>query len=99
MSVKEYSIFCIFNGGKPFYLDTYNDLITAKLKLYDMISLEKERHRPFYVHNDFFENDYPSSINGKFFSIKVRTVSEWETYSDSDENQSQKNNIIYLKKC
>lgn len=95
MSIKEYSIYCIYNGGKPFFLDTYSDLISAKLKLYDMISLEKERNRPFYVYNDFFENDYPSTVHGKFFCIKERTVSDWETYSEEDT----KNNIIFLKSC
>lgn len=66
----EYTIYCMYNGGKPFCLNTYNNIDDAKFHLYDMISLEERRHRPYYVHNSFFKNKYPSTITGKFFCIK-----------------------------
>ena len=53
--MKEYCIYCIWNGGRPFILDTFKTLDSAKLKLYDMVSLEEERERPYYVDNDFFK--------------------------------------------
>jgi len=92
----EYTIFCIFNGGKPFSLRSYNSLESAKFDLYNMVSLEKERNRPYYVHNDFYENEYPSSISGKFFCIKKRQVTEWEIYSEQKENKCALNNIYYF---
>lgn len=41
MSV-EYTIYCIYNGGKPFCLNTYHNINDVKLHLYDMISLEQK---------------------------------------------------------
>lgn len=92
----EYTIYCIYNGGKPFILNTYDNLQIAKIRLYDMISLEKERNRPYYVYNDFYTNEYPSTIHGKFFCIKQREVSEWTVYSENEQNNISEN-IIYLK--
>lgn len=94
---KEYTIFCICNGGRPYNLHTYNNLTEAKLKLYDIISLEKDRNRPYYVHNDFFKNEYPASIKCKIFCIKERQVSSWEIYSkENEEIFNSENNIIFL---
>lgn len=94
--IKEYTILCIYNGGKPFFLDTFYSLEDAKVKLYDMISLEVERNRVYYVENDFFNNIFPPNIqNSKYFCIKERTVSNWETVSKFKQNR---NNIIYFHK-
>lgn len=94
---KEYTIFCICNGGIPYNLHVYNNLTDAKLKLYDIISLEKERNRPFYVHNDFYKNEYPASVKCKIFCIKERQVTDWEIYSkDNEEMSKQENNVIYF---
>jgi len=94
LKVKEYSIYCIYNGGVPFYLSSYNNLTECKLQLYNMVELEKERGRPYYVHNDFFENEYPATVNGKYFCIKERYVSEWKNYSEKSEIKN--NNVIFL---
>lgn len=93
----EYTIYCIYNGGKPFSLNTYNNINDVKLHLYDMISLEERRHRPYYVYNSFFKNKYPSTITGKFFCIKKREVSEWEIYDENEKQCFQNNNIVYFK--
>lgn len=96
ITIKEYTIFCIYNGGKPFFLNTFYSLEEAKIKLYDMISLENERNRAYYVDNDFFNNIYPYSLDHcKYFCIKERNVSEWEKTSVIKQN---KNNIIYFNK-
>lgn len=93
---KEYTIYCIYNGGKPFCLQTFYSLTDAKIKLYDIIELEKERNRAYYVDNDFFTNIFPPNLqNLKYFCIKERSVTEWEK---SSENFIQKNNIIYFNK-
>ena len=94
--IKEYTILCIYNGGKPFFLNTFYSLEDAKYKLYDMISLEKERNRAYYVDNDFFNNVYPYNLEHcKYFCIKERIVSGWEKTSETCKN---KNNIIYFNK-
>lgn len=62
MSKIEYTIYCIWNGGTPFYLHTYDSIFKAKQDLYEMIELEKKRNRIYYVDNDFYENEYPCTI-------------------------------------
>ena len=64
---KEYCIYCIYNGGTPFILKTFKTLEAAKAKLTEMIDLEKERNRPYFVENNFFENKYVGNIPGKHF--------------------------------
>lgn len=67
------------------------------MKLYDMISLEKERNRAYYVDNDFFDNVYPYILTHcKYFCIKERNVSEWEKVGR--QTNQKKNNIIYFNK-
>lgn len=94
--IIEYTILCIFNGGKPFFLQTFYSLEDAKIKLYDMISLERERNRAYYVDNDFFNNIYPYNLEHcKYFCIKERKVTEWKKTFDF---KKEKNNIIYFNK-
>ena len=93
---KEYSILCIYNRGKPFILDTFDNIEVAKLKLYDMIQLEEERKRVYFVDNDFFENKYNVAINLQYFCLKVRDVTEFKPYSEEEEkNNKNDNNIIF----
>lgn len=54
----EYTIFLRHGSAKPYTLGTYKSIEGAKAKLYDIINLEIERKRPFFVDNDFFENKY-----------------------------------------
>ena len=80
-------------------IHTFNNITEAKLKLYDLISLEEERGRPYFVDNDFFENKYPFSANLKYYSIKVRDVSEYEKYSEEKYNKNKSKDelkIIYF---
>ena len=95
MSKIEYTIYCIWNGGTPFYLHTYDSIFKAKQDLYEMIELEKKRNRIYYVDNDFYENEYPCTINCKIFSIKERRVDNWSKYSEK-ESDTKNNNIFRL---
>ena len=63
-----------------------------------MINLEIERNRAYYVENDFFDNVFPANMqNCKYFSIKERDVTNWNTVSINKQNR---NNIIYFtKRC
>lgn len=94
--MKEYCIYCIWNGGKPFIQGTYKTLDSAKVTLFDMISLEEERQRPYYVDNDFFENRYPYVGRLKYFCIKEREITEWEKYSEEKANIENNKKIIYI---
>ena len=94
--MKEYCIYCIWNGGRPFILDTFNTLDMAKIKLYDMISLEEERQRPYFVDNDFFNNKYSCAGRLKYFCIKERNITEWEKYSKEKSDIENNNKIIYI---
>lgn len=60
--MKEYTILCIYNGGKPFFLSTFYNLEDAKIKLYDMVNLETERNRAYYVENDFFQKRFSTKF-------------------------------------
>lgn len=92
--MKEYCIYVRNGGGMPYILNTYKDLNSAKIKLYDMISLEIERNRPYFVDNDFYDNKYNISTKLKYFCIMQREITEWEKYSL--EKTEIKNNIIYF---
>lgn len=61
-----------------------------------MISLEEERHRPYYVDNDFFENKYSHISNLKYICLQVREVSEWSKYSEEKAVQNNLDKILYL---
>ena len=92
--MKEYSIYIRQGEGKPYILDTFTNIDLAKIKLYDMVSLEQQRNRPYFVDNDFYDNIYNISTKLKYFCIRVREVTEWEKYSK--EKESQQSNLIYF---
>ena len=92
--MKEYGIYIRHGEGKPYMLQIFNDIDLAKIKLFDMISLEEQRNRPYFVDNDFYDNKYNISIKLKYFCIKEREVTEWEKYSE--EKEIEQNNIIYF---
>lgn len=92
----EYSIFIINSGGKLFNLQPYFSIEDAKIALYNMLDLEIERNRIFYVDNDFYNNKFPPGIqNSKYFCIKEREVTEWKK---SVTRKNNKDNIIYFRK-
>lgn len=89
---KEYSILCIYNGGKPFRIHIFDNLTSAKIQLYEMIQLEEERNRIYYVDNDFFNNKYPIGLQGsKYFCIQEREVSKWNKYKIAKKNKNKTN--------
>lgn len=94
--MKEYVIYIKCKGGTPYLIHFFNNITDAKLKLYDMISLEEERGRPYFVDNDFFENKYSCNLNLKYFCIKEREISEFKTYSEEKTSELEKNKIIFL---
>lgn len=93
MTNKEYTIFITCKGGMPYNLCTFKTFTEVLQALNGMIQLEKERHRPYYVLNDFYENEYPASLSGKTFCIKERTITEWEKYSYNNIIQKTYNNV------
>lgn len=75
----------------------YNNILSAKQKLYEMIQLEEERGRPYFVDNDFFDNKYPCNLNLKYYCIKEREVSEFLKYSEEEHITKEKNKIVYFQ--
>lgn len=94
--MKEYGIYIRQGSGTPYMIHIFDNLDNAKIKLYDMISLDEERLNPYFVDNDFFENRYDISIKLKYYCIKEREVSEWQTYSKEKSEEEQKDKIVYL---
>ena len=91
--MKEYTIYARQGNAKPYTIGTYKTIASAKLKLYDIISLEIERKRPFFVDNDFFENKYALGSELFYISILERDVKEWRKFSEID---LAKNNLLFL---
>lgn len=81
----------------------FNNIDNAKSKLYEMVNIEVERCRPFFVDNDFFDNQYPLSLNLRYFCIKEREVTDWSNYTEKNINKKNSSNVIYFnnftKKC
>ena len=94
--MKEYCIYIRHGHGIPYILDTFNNIDSAKAKLYDMVSLEELRQRPYFVDNDFFENSYNIQTKLKYFKILVRDITDWGEYSEKNK-QEYNSNIIYFK--
>lgn len=95
--MKEYSLYVRQGSGKPYYLKPYSSLSEARKVLTEMIGLEEERQRPYYVDNDFFENKYTNLSNLKYICLKVRDVTDWIEYSETEEIKKRNNKILYLK--
>ncbi len=95
--MKEYGIYIRQGSGTPYMIHIFNDIVSAKLKLYEMISLEEERQRSYFVDNDFFDNKINMSTNLKYYCIKIRDVSEWKKYSEEEEKEEFENSkVIFL---
>lgn len=95
--MKQYGIYIQCNGGTPYMIHFYNDIESAKLKLYDIISVEEERGRPYFVDNDFFDNKYKYVTNKlKYFQIRERNVSEWNIYSEEQQQIMSLDNVLFF---
>ena len=94
--MKQYGIYIRCNGGIPYMIHFYDNINDAKIHLYDMINLEEERGRPYFVDNDFFNNKYKNCLNLKYYCIKVREVSDFEVYSEKSSIKDECNNILYF---
>jgi len=92
--LKEYTIYMRHGNSKPYTIGSYKSITSAKLKLYDIIGLEIERKRPFFVDNDFFENKYALGSNLFYISILEREVKEWKQFSELETGE--KNKLLYL---
>lgn len=96
---KEFCIYTRYGNGKPFVIHYFDNILNAKLKLYEMISLNEERGRAYFVDNDFFENKYSICEKINYYCIKERNVTEFKKYSELENNLKQKDNekIILLE--
>ncbi len=82
--MKEYCIYIRRGRGTPYILHIYNNLQSAKLKLNDIVSVNIERDKPYFVDNDFFDNKYNSSYSSKmdYYQIQEREITSWITAKD-----------------
>lgn len=94
--MKEYCIYVRQGTGNPYFLSPYNNIIEAKKALFEIIQLEEERQRPYYIDNDFFQNKYVLLNNLKYLCIKERNVEEWQKYSEENTVEENNNKIIFL---
>ena len=94
--MKEYSVYIRQGDSAPYHLQNYKSLMEARKVVNEMVQLEEERHRPYYVDNDFFENKYSHISNLKYICLQVREVSEWSKYSEEKAIQNNLDKILYL---
>lgn len=94
--MKEYCIYIRNGNAKPYRLKYYDSMFEAKKVLLEMVRLEEERERPYYVDNDFFQNNYNLAIKLKYFRLEEREVSEWKRYT-IDKRKDKNNNILFIK--
>lgn len=94
--MKEYGIYIRHGSGTPYMIHIYNNINNAKQKLYEMIELDEEREKPYFVDNDFFYNKYNSCSKLKYYCIKCREVSEWTKFSDVETEEENNHKIIYI---
>ena len=95
--MKQYGIYIRCNGGTPYMIHFYDNILSAKQKLYDMIQLDEDRGRAYFVDNDFFFNKYTCNLNLKYYCIKERDVSEFTNYSEQKNDTNEKDKIIYFQ--
>ena len=94
--MKEYTIEIICRGGKPYLTNIYKSYNECLQALYIMVNLERERNRPYFVNLDNFDNEYKSTVLGKYFSILERDVSSWDKIlSENKRIQNEKIFRIY----
>lgn len=94
--MKEYCIYIRQGAGKPYILNTFNNLDNAKLKVLELVELEEERGRPYYIDNDYFNNKYSLVGNLKYICIKQRDITEWTNFSSIEINKREKEKIVYI---
>lgn len=94
--MKQYGIYIRQGSAAPYMIHFYDNIISAKQKLYEMVQLEEERQRPYFVDNDFFSNRYSLVGRLKYFCIKERDVSDWHNYSEDKNKNDTDNKIIYF---
>lgn len=95
--MKEYGIYRRNNGGFPFMLDIYKDIISVKLRINELVSNWEEKGYQYYIDNDFYNNKYSLSFNNCFYCcIKERDVSEWTNYMENKNDIKNNSNIIFL---
>ena len=94
--MRQYGIYIREGSGTPYIIHFFNTIDGCKMKLYDMIQLEEERQRPYFVDNDFYKNRYSMVGKLKYFCIKVREVTEWENYTE-EKVKNEDDKIIFIK--
>ena len=96
---KEFCIYIKNGRGTPYTIGTYNSFREAFIALNNMLGLEQERGRFYYVDNDFYNNKYPPNMYGKYFCIMERNVTEWITYESlvAKDSKDKNNKIIMFR--
>lgn len=95
---KEYAILCIYNKGKPFILDTFDNIYKAEIRLNELIEQQEKSHRTYFVDNDFYENKIDLGINAqKYFSILERETTQWVKSQKREKSKKKQDNILIFQ--
>lgn len=90
----QYSIYTVYNGGRPYYGVEYTSLSECREALESIIKYHEKHHHLYYIDNDFFNNKFQYLDKCYYYSIHCREVSEWDNIDNRDKNKDIQNNRI-----
>lgn len=76
----QYIIYTYVKNATPYVIASFYNIYQAKLKLYDIIEMDKERRFKYYVDNDFFDNQYSLESADRYYCIKFRQEMPYKKY-------------------
>lgn len=95
--MKEYGIYIQNGSGRPYMVNPYDNIESAKIALQNMLAYHNKIKQPYFVDNDFFENKNPLFSHSKYYCIKYREVTEWVVYSQKeDRKEDDHSNILFF---
>lgn len=94
--MKEYTILIKNGSAQPYMLESYRDIESAKKAIQNIIDFEEERHRMYFVDNDYFNNKYCLVGSLKYLCIYEREVTEYSKYIERIDNNISDGKVIYL---
>lgn len=74
----EYTVYVRHGTGIPFLAKTFSSYSDACLFLEEKAKRHLHYNQIFFIDDKFFENYYPKNMNGTYYKILRRPLSDWE---------------------
>ena len=93
--MKEYSIEIVNRSGTSYRVGSYKTYVECLMALEQMVAVEKEKKRPYYVDLEHYDNEYQTYVDGKNYRIIEREVTLWKKINNENETKAYDNQKIY----